>query len=143
MSNTPFTPTSDRNIKKIILIAVGSVIIIGLIGYGTITLLKQFKAPTVTDNKQTQQPAATPKLPSAAEALTIADKAKAAAIEKVNAGNQKDALKDYQIAYDNYKIAGNELETKNTQFIIQSIQAVVTAEATPKKPVSPKAAAKE
>jgi hypothetical protein len=143
MSNTPFTPTSNRNIKKIVLIAAGSVVLVGLIGYGTITLLKQFKAPTVTDNTQTQQPARTPKLPSAAEALAIADRAKAAAIEKTNAGNQKDALKDYQTAYDNYKIAGNDAETKNTQFIIQAIQAAITAEATSKKPASPKVGVKE
>lgn len=143
MPNTPFTPTANQNIKKIILIAIGSVVVIGLIGYGTITLLKQIKAPTVTDSKQVQPQDKAPVIPSAAESLTIADKAKATAIEKVNAGNQEDALKDYQIAYDNYKIAGNETEVMNTRFAIESIKAVAAVPENPGKPTGGKVGAKQ
>ncbi len=132
-----------QNVKKITLALIGSVVLIGGIGFGTIELLKQLKAPTAThtntQHAQTTQtkPAATP-----AEAVVIADKAKATALDKVAKGDQAGALKEYQIAHDNYKIANNATETMNTQFAIDSIKAVLAVPPNPGKPTGGKVGAK-
>jgi hypothetical protein len=145
MDKKVFKPTG-RNVKKIALIGVGSLLVVGLIGYGTITLLRQLKAPTLSSNDQTQTQ--TPPAPAAPaltpeKALEAADKSYATAVEKVAAGDQKAALVDYKAAYDNYAIAKNSDRAADAKFAIESIQRVIDMPQNPIKPNTGKASAKE
>jgi hypothetical protein len=141
--NTLVSKVLSNNLVKIVLVALGAVVLIGLIGYGTVTLLKQAKAPTISTSQQnnsahTDTPASTP-----AQAKSIADAAMTRAITKATQGNQKDALADYQTAYDNYKTAGNTAKANDAQFAITSIKSALAAEQTTAKPTGGKTSAKQ
>jgi hypothetical protein len=139
----PFAAVKQKELRTRILVIAAAVIVVGLIGFGTAALLKQLKVPTASQNQaqhtpESASPAATP-----AEALKTADAAKAAAIDKIAAGKQVDAKKDYQTAYENYKIAGNDAEAKDALFAVQSIQAVIDAPKNPGKSVGGETSSKD
>jgi hypothetical protein len=141
--NTLVSKLLSNNIAKIALVALGAIVLIGLIGYGTVTLLKRAKAPTISTGQQTSSahtdtPASTP-----AQAKSIADTAMARAITKATQGIQKDALADYQTAYDNYKTAGNTAKANDAQFAITSIKSALAAEQNPAKPTGGKTSSKQ
>jgi hypothetical protein len=129
---------------RVILISLASIAIIGAIGYGTVVILRQVKAPTLSGVTQSessptvpQQPVTTPE-----DAQKIADDAYESGRKKAEAGDQKAALADYKKAYENYKLAQNTPRADDAAFIIKSIEAVL---AVPKNSTPPrlKAAAKE
>lgn len=143
MENKAFKP-AGRNYKKIILIVIASLIAVGLIGYGTLALLRQIKAPTVSGDPQTQTqaPAKTTPAVSPEKALEVADKAYASAVEKAAAGDQKAALADYKTAHENYKLADNTLRADEASFAIKSTEAILAVPENPAKPEA-KVGAKE
>lgn len=140
MNNT-LSRTITKNIKKITLIAVGAIIFAGLIGYGTTTILKSLHAPTISSSQPeiTQAPVAS----TPAQAKAIAATAMTRAADKAIQGNQKDALADYQTAYDNYKIAGDTAGAKDAQFSITSIKSALAAQQNITKPTGGKTSSKQ
>lgn len=128
--------TPDLKHKKalrVTLIALASIILVGVIGYGTVTILRTVKAPTLSGAKQpqssptVQQPPVTPE-----KAQVIADAAYETGSKKAADGDQKAALTEYKTAYKNYKIANNEARADDAEFAIKSIEAVL---AVPENPV--------
>jgi hypothetical protein len=136
-----YTPFKDQRhtVRNRILIITGAVLLVGGVSYATVTLLKRVASPNAiqTQAQQPQKTAATP-----AEALKIADAAKASAIDKVAKGNQADAMTDYQTAYTNYKLAGNTSAANDALFAVNSIKAVLAAPKNPGKPTDAKTSAK-
>lgn len=146
MEYKPFTPT-PRSSKKLVVIAIASILLIGLIGYGTVMLLRTVQAPTLSDdntNTPTQSTPTTDKpTVSPEKARETADATYASAVKKADAGDQKAALVDYKAAYDNYKIANDTTRVKDIEFVIQSIEKALAAENNPIKPETGKASAKD
>lgn len=144
MEYTPPKP-ARRNVKRIMLLAVGSLAVIGLIGYGTVTVLRTIKAPTISGTTQPQT--TTPTTPavelSPEKALESANKARTSAIEKAAAGDQKAALVDYKSAYENYKIAKDSALADETKFTIDSIEAALAVPEHPATSVDSKTSSKE
>lgn len=116
---------------------------IGATGYGTLTLLRQVKAPTITNSGQSTVAQTKPVASSPAQARSIADAAMTRANDKVASGNQKDALADYQIAYENYLSAGDAHSAKDVEFVITGIKAALAAPTNPGKPKSTETSAKK
>jgi predicted lipid-binding transport protein (Tim44 family) len=147
MEYKEFKPAGQKNTKKIILVILGSLLALGLIGFVTVTVLRQLKAPTLSGTNQaqggtqTQPDNATPKTP--AEALVTADAAAKKAAEKATSGDQKAALVDYKVAYDNYKVANNTARAAEIEFSIKAIEAALAVPANPAHPTGGKTAAKE
>lgn len=137
----PLKP-AGRNIKKIALIGLISIVLMGAIGYGTVTLLRQINAPILSDNTKITPPAATPAA-TPEKALDIANGAYESAVKKAEAGDQKAALVDYKIAFDNYTIAKNTTRAEDMQFAIKATEAVLAVKENPIKPGTGKTAAKE
>jgi hypothetical protein len=140
--NNSASKLTANSVKKVILVTIGILALIGAIGYGTVFILKKAKAPTITSSSQVTP---TKTNVSPAQAKNIADDAMTRAVTKATQGNQKDALADYQTAYDNYKAAGNTHDANDAQFAISSIKAALAAPQNPGKPTGGKttAAAKQ
>jgi hypothetical protein len=144
MEYKPIQPPR-RNIKKVMLLIVSSLLVIGLIGFGTVTLLHKIKAPTISDNTKTQTTTPTAPAPAATpeKALQLADKAKAAAVEKATAGDQKAALVDYKTALTNYKLAEKPDQAADAQFAIDTIEAALAVPEHPATSLNAKTSSKE
>lgn len=145
MEYKPFKPAGNSK-KKAIFITFASIILIGAIGYGTVSLLRLLRAPTLSDNTQSSQhtpPAADVPTVTPEKAQETADVAYTSAVKKVESGDQKAALADYKTAYENYKIAKNTARADDAAFAIKSIEAVLAVPENPAKPVGGKTAAKE
>ena len=137
MTYSPFN-NKPRAWAKWTLIIGGIILFIGAASYGAMTLLKG--VATIASSPATskdQQAAIAP-----ADALKVADAAKASAIEKVANGKQDAALTDYQKAYENYKSAGNTGAANDMLFAVNSIKAVLAVEKNPGKPTGGKTSAK-
>jgi hypothetical protein len=144
MEYKPFKPTGGSK-KKVLFIAIASILLVGIIGYGTVTLLRLLRAPTLsgtTTSSQSTTPTQNPTV-SPEKASQIADTAYAAAAKKVEEGDQKAALAEYKVAFENYKIANNTQRADDTAFIIQSIEAVLKVPENPAKPAGSKTSSKE
>ncbi|GEM_PF-2402716 len=131
MTYSPFN-NKPRTWVKWTLIIGGIILFIGAASYGAMTLLKSVAtiAPSPATSKD-QQTAIAP-----ADALKVANAAKASAIEKVASGKQDAALADYQTAYNNYKLAGNTGAANDMLFAVNSIKAVLAVQKNPAKPDS-------
>jgi hypothetical protein len=144
--NNALLRITRKNVTKIALIVLGMVAVVSLIGYVTVSVLKKTHAPTIStstqsakggENSQNNTP------PSPTQAQALADTAVTRARDKVTQGNQKDALAEYQIAYDNYKAAGNTASANDAQFAINSIKSVLAAEQSTAKPTGGKTSSKQ
>lgn len=141
MEYKEFKPAGQKNIKKIILIALGSLLAIAFIGFVTVTILHQLKAPTLTNTTQTKNDDANTTPPTPEKALATADEAAEKAAEKASSGDQKAALIDYRVAYENYKTANNDARAADMEFNIKAIEAVLAMPQTPARPAGGKATA--
>jgi hypothetical protein len=138
MTYSPFKD-QQHTLRNRILLITGIILVIGGVSYATATLLKHVASPSPATSQSQQT---SPVIPSPAEALKIADAAKASAISKVAQGDQAHAITDYQTAYTNYKLAGATGAANDALFAVNSIKAVLAAPKNPAKPTDAKTSAK-